>query len=233
MLYTRDGGRKYTNHSERSRFLAVVSTIPPLHALFALLLAWTGARISEALALTPNSFQVDECKVTFVTLKRRKFVTREVPISEALMSELDQFFSLRQAQQHPALAKERCWPFSRVTGWKIVKSVMERAAIYGPQACPKGLRHGAAVGMLQSNVPVHLIKRFLGHSRISTTEIYLNVCGPEERELASRFWRTSAENVAPHLWLAIVQQLWSRFLGIILLPKARQPAPQRNGMSPI
>jgi integrase/recombinase XerD len=225
-LYTRDRGRKYVNQSERGRFLVVAETLPLLHGLLALLLAWTGARISEALSLTPASFQIDECKVTFVTLKRRKFVTREVPISKKLMQRLDRFFSLRQAQRDPVLASTRLWRFSRVFAWQVIKGVMKRADIHGPQACPKGLRHGAAIAMLHEKVSLNKIKIYLGHARISTTEIYLDVSGPEERELLAGFWRNAPTTERALLallwigWMLAAKKTWSRITGVLLFSHA-------------
>ena len=58
-LYAADGARKYLNRAERQRVLAAVEQLPADRALFALTLAWTGARVSEVLALTPSSFQTE------------------------------------------------------------------------------------------------------------------------------------------------------------------------------
>src|SRR4051812_8277310 len=88
-LYGPGGGRKYVNRDERGRVLAAAETLDPEQCLFALLLAWTGARVSEVLALSPASFQIDSGVVTIVTLKRRKFPVREVPIPPKLMKRLD------------------------------------------------------------------------------------------------------------------------------------------------
>ena len=55
---------------------------------------------------------------------------------------------------------------------------------------PKGLRHGFGVAVLQSGVPINLLKKWLGHSRLSTTEIYADAVGAEEQEIAGRFWQT-------------------------------------------
>lgn len=46
----RGGLRKYTNHAERERALAAVTVLEEDQQLFALVLAWTGARLSEVLA---------------------------------------------------------------------------------------------------------------------------------------------------------------------------------------
>jgi integrase/recombinase XerD len=188
-LYARDGARKYLNRVERSRVLAAVAALDPAKALFVLILAWTGARISEVLALTPASFQIEEGLVAIRTLKRRCHRVREVPIPPALMGALEKRFGLRIAQRDPATATTRLWRFHRVTAWRFVKAIMREAQVVGRPACPRGLRHGFGVGALQAAVPLNLVQRWLGHASMRTTAIYADACGPEERALAARFWK--------------------------------------------
>ena len=66
--------------------------------------------------------------------------------------------------------------------------IMKEAGISGPQATPKGLRHGYGVHAIQSGIPLNLLQRWMGHTDISTTAIYANALGPEEREIATRMW---------------------------------------------
>jgi integrase/recombinase XerD len=182
------GERKYLNRDERSRFLRAAEELEAERSLFALVLAWTGARVSEILALTPASFQIDTGIVTIVTLKRRKLAVREVPIPPKLMARLDRCFGLRGLQHGERSAQQRLWPWHRVTVWRFIKHVMMLSWVAGRQACPRGLRHAFGVGALQSGVPLHLIQRWMGHARLSTTAIYMNVCGPDESAFARRFW---------------------------------------------
>ena len=58
----------------------------------------------------------------------------------------------------------------------------------------RGLRHSFGVGTLGADVPVNLVQRWLGHAQLSTTMIYLNVSGSEERRYAERFWGRSTLN---------------------------------------
>ncbi|WP_375415055.1 tyrosine-type recombinase/integrase [uncultured Bradyrhizobium sp.] len=188
-LYSPGGNRKYINHEERQRVLGAAETLEPERCLFTLLLAWTGARISEVLALTAASFQLDNGIVTIVTLKRRKFCVREVPIPPRLIARLDRCFGLRRLQRCEHSALQRLWPWHRATAWRLIKHVMLLAQVTGRQACPRGLRHAFGVGALQGGVPPHLIQRWMGHAQLSTTVIYMNVCGPDELALARRLWK--------------------------------------------
>ena len=154
-----------------------------------LTLGWSGARISEVLALTPGSIDIESGVVSIQTLKRRKRgVVRQVPLPADVLGGLDREFKLREAQHDPELANERIWRFSRTTAWRRVKEVMAVAGIAGTPAMPKGLRHGFGVNAFQSNVPPHLVQRWLGHASLRTTAIYGDVVGPDERAFAMRMW---------------------------------------------
>lgn len=184
-LYTLDGKRKYLNGGERQRALAVMATLGGDQALFALTLAWTGARVSEVLALTAASFQVEACVVSIRTLKRRRHHMREVPLPPKVMAALDRHFNLRR---DPQGADHRLWPWHRVTAWRVIKRVMDQAGIAGRRATPRGLRHAFGVATL-GLVPLNIRQKWLGHAKPETTDIYSAVCGPEEFTFAERFWQ--------------------------------------------
>ena len=60
---------------------------------------------------------------------------------------------------------------------------MRAAAIEGPQACPKGLRHAYGVAAVAAGVPLPTVAAVLGHAHLTTTAI-----GAEARELVARMW---------------------------------------------
>jgi integrase len=196
-LYTARGERKYLNRAERLRALDAAAGLPPDRALFCLTLAWTGARVSEVLELRPIDFQLDDGLVSFKTLKRRRHHVRQVPIPPHLLHALERHYQLRARQADPELREMRLWPFHRVTGWRIVKCVMNIAKLQGAVACPKAFRHGFGTGNIQAGIPVTLLQRWLGHARLSTTAIYTEVSGPEEFALAERYWRWSGCALMP------------------------------------
>jgi integrase len=149
----------------------------------------SGARVSEVLALVPAAFDFDAGAVNITTLKRRKpGVIRQVPLPKNLLRRLEQHFRIQRAQRDPARSIERLWKLSRTTAWRRVKEVMAVAGIAGMAAMPKGLRHGFGVHATLSQVPQHLLQRWLGHASPNTTAIYADVLGREERQLAARMW---------------------------------------------
>jgi integrase/recombinase XerD len=212
-LYLASGARKYVNLSERTGLLAQLASLPREERLFVLVLIWSGARISEILSLTPQSFQLETRVVAVRTLKRRRFVVREIPIPRDLVTKLDRCFDMRERQRDPERAAERLWKFHRVTGWRLIKAVMQSAGIHGVRASPRGLRHAFGVGTVASGVPLDTVQRLLGHSSIKTTTIYTEASGPDERAIVARFWNHTGavpKKLAAHRTGQLLSQLRRR-----------------------
>mgnify|MGYP002400056501 CR=1 FL=1 len=75
---------------------AVLEMAPASVRLFCGVLFWGGCRISEALALRANAFDLGDCIVAFETLKRRRRgIIRQVPLPAELIRQLDVAFELR------------------------------------------------------------------------------------------------------------------------------------------
>lgn len=181
--------RLYINAAERLRFCRAAQAAPIEEGLFAEVLLFTGCRISEALALTADAIEPEVGAITFRTLKRRRGdVFREVPVPMDLTRRLAR---LRQPGQESARAP--LWALkgtqiNRVTAYRWIKAVMGQAGIRGAQACPKGLRHGFGIHAIRCGVPLNMLQKWMGHASMSTTAIYANAIGAEERAVAARMW---------------------------------------------
>jgi len=133
------GNRKYLNAAERHRFIEAAKRARPKVRQFCLTLGHSGGRISEVLALTPASIDIENGAVSIQTLKRRKRgIIRQVPLPPDLLDELEGLFKLREAQRNPERANERIWRFSRTTAWRYVKQVMAAAQITGMAPIAQG-----------------------------------------------------------------------------------------------
>ena len=75
-----------------------------------------------------------------------------------------------------------------------LKKVMEKAGIEGPQATPKGFRHGFGVAMVIGGMDLYTLQHILGHERPETTAIYLQVKGQEAHELQMQYWKNANKN---------------------------------------
>jgi len=177
-----DGRRKYLSKSEGKNFLNEAVQLQKQRALFCLTLYYTGCRISEALNLEGRHLDATANTALIRSLKKRsKKEVRRVPIPEFLIEGL-----LAIAPNDEGC---RIWQFSRSTAWRMIKRVMRQAGISGIHATAKGLRHGFGVRGALGQIPINLIQNWMGHADVTTTIIYLEVKGEEERELIGRTWK--------------------------------------------
>ncbi|MEJ7925773.1 tyrosine-type recombinase/integrase [Sphingobium sp. AN641] len=185
MIYDLNGKRKYLTKSERERFMQMATRQAGGVETFCLTLAYTGARISEVLALRASNVDMDAGLIVIESLKkRRRGVFRQIPVPSGLLHKLAIEHSLATAPLDAML-----WRWSRTTAWKQVKMIMHEAEVPTFCSSPKGLRHSfGVVGVSEAQIPLNMMQKWLGHARIETTAIYANAVGSEERVIASRMW---------------------------------------------
>ncbi len=135
----------------------------------------TGMRISELTSLTQEqvSWQRD-CLVVWGKGNKR----RVIPMSPIARKYLMQYFHKRQRVKiGPRWAQE------------IVKKVATRAGIR-KKVSPHVLRHTFAVSYLHKGGNLRALQGILGHSSITTTDVYLNYSGARVIEDFKRVWST-------------------------------------------
>lgn len=192
MIYGTNGQRKYLTSAERRAFLSAAANFERNTLTLCWVISATGCRISEALSLTENSIDRHDRMIVIECLKkRRRGVYRSIPVPAAL---IDLLTDVHQLGGHVGQGKvpAKLWSFSRVTAYRRIRKVMESAHLNGLHAMPKGLRHCFGVSAIQSQVPLNLVQRWLGHADMRTTAIYAGAMGPEERNIARRMWRANA-----------------------------------------
>jgi integrase/recombinase XerD len=189
-LHTVDGARKYLTAGERDGFLREAERADRQIRTLCMTLAYAGCCLSEALALTVDRVDLAAGVLVIESLKKRRTgIYRAVPVPPALLEALDMVHGVRKLQARRGKGQGiRLWPWSRMTGWRAVHSVMEDAGLDGPHASPKGLRHGFGVAAVSAGIPLNLVQKWLGHAQLTTTAIYANAVGEEEQSIAARMW---------------------------------------------
>lgn len=183
------GRRKYLVATERAAFLQAAPEVGGKMATFCTVLTLSGARVSEVLALTPERIDEIACTINFETLKRRRRgIVRAVPMPRDLFLYLDSVHKFRSAQRDPVRATVRLWTWSRTTAWRRVQQIMGLTRNPNHLANPRSLRHAFGADAALRQIPLTLIKRWMGHARLETTEIYTSLTGEQERELAKLTW---------------------------------------------
>ena len=75
-----------------------------------------------------------------------------------------------------------------MTSWRAVHAVMATTRLDGPHASPKRLRHGFGVAAVSAGIALNLVQKWLGHAQLTTTAIYADAVGAEEKDIARRMW---------------------------------------------
>jgi integrase/recombinase XerD len=185
-LHDAQGHRLYLTARERDAFHKAADDSPRVIRTFGLTLFYTGCRISEALELTADRVDFQGKTLTFRSLKkRRQHVYRAVEVPEAFLDVLDLVHGIREGH-----TKGRLWGWTRKTGYNHIVAVMKKAAILGPQATPKGLRHGYAVACIEKGIQLNIVQELLGHAQMTTAAIYARAVGAERRRIVARLWET-------------------------------------------
>lgn len=190
-LFDSQGNRKYLTRDERDKFILSAESYEPEIRTLCGVLAFTGCRISEALNLTVDRIDLEAGTIVFESLKKRvggHF--RAVPVPPQFLDTLNLVHQIRERQKLKGKKrKERLWECDRTTAWRHIKEVMEAAGLAGnPAATPKGLRHCFGVTAVSSGIPLNMVQKWLGHAQLSTTAIYADAVGEEEKSIAAKMW---------------------------------------------
>ena len=189
-LHTVKWLRKYVTAGEREVFLREADRADRTVRTLCMTLTYAGCWLSEALALTVDRVDLAAGVLTFESLKKRRDgVHRSVPVPPALLEAIDMVHGVREQQAGKRHSSSvLLWPWSRMTGWRAVHDVMVAARLEGPHASPKGLRHGFGVAAVSAGIPLNLVQKWLGHAQLTTTAIYADAVGAEEKDIARRMW---------------------------------------------
>jgi integrase len=154
-LHTADGARKYLTVGEREAFLREAERAEREIRTLCMTLAYAGCRLSEALALTIDRVDLTAGALVFESLKKRTTgIYRAVPVPPVPLEALNMVHGIREQQARRGKGRgEKLWPWSRMTGWRVVHAVMQAAGLDGAHASPKGLRHGFGVAAVTAGIP--------------------------------------------------------------------------------
>ncbi|MEK9771694.1 MAG: site-specific tyrosine recombinase XerD [Nitrosomonadales bacterium] len=144
-----------------------------------------GLRVTELVSILLTELSIND-GVIRVTGKGSK--TRIVPLGEEAMSWINKYIAHARAQ----LLKEKNSKFlfvtnrgdamTRQTFWHIIKKYAFTAGIQ-KSISPHVLRHAFATHLLNHGADLRVVQMLLGHSDISTTQIYTHIAKERLKDL--------------------------------------------------
>lgn len=133
----------------------------------------TGLRVSELAKLTEENISWQRNCITLIGKGRKR---RVIPMSNLVRFYMTQVFT-----------RNTTIPLAIRTIQKYVKNVAERSRVKKPVS-PHVLRHTFAVTYLHKGGNLRALQAILGHSSITTTDVYLNYSGKRVIDDFARVW---------------------------------------------
>ena len=135
----------------------------------------TGCRVSELINVEESDIDIEEA---FVRLEGKGSKQRIVPLGSKVLINLKNYLPLRSKDRknknNKLFISKSYKNLDRTAVFRIIKSTGVKAGI-DKELYPHILRHSAATHMLEGGCDLRTVQEFLGHSSVSTTQIYTKV----------------------------------------------------------
>jgi len=149
----------------------------------------SGLRLAELRQLRLEQLHLE---AGFINVIGKGNKERVVPLGKTAVAAVERYLSAGRPRlvtsRSPAnlFLTKRGTPFAQVTMWLRIKQRARRAGI-GRNVTPHMLRHSFATHLLENGADLRVIQELLGHSSISTTEVYTHVEGKRLREVHRQY----------------------------------------------
>lgn len=149
------------------------------------LLYASGIRVSELVLLNVADFNPE---VGFLRCKGKGMKERIVPIGTMAINFVQEYlhnnrYKLTKKNEEKALfVNHHGSRLTRQGFWKILKKYVQKSKIAG-DITPHTLRHSFATHLLENGADLRSVQEMLGHSDISTTQIYTQITRRKIREV--------------------------------------------------
>ncbi|MBN2121009.1 MAG: site-specific tyrosine recombinase XerD [Candidatus Omnitrophica bacterium] len=149
----------------------------------------TGLRVSEVSSLNINDLNTD---AGFLKVKGKGGKERIVPLGKTAIHFLSRYISqargdiLKGRTSNGIFISSYKRNLSRQSIWKMIKFYLKKTRIK-KEVSPHTLRHSFATHLLEGGADLRSVQEMLGHSSISTTQIYTHINKARLKEIHKRF----------------------------------------------
>ena len=147
----------------------------------------TGMRVTEIISLNIDDVNLEEGYVTCKTGNKQ----RTIPLGTMSLNALKEYVDdardvlIKNDDEKALFVNVNGGRLTRQGFWKIIKYYKEQAHIT-KDITPHVLRHSFATHLLQNGADLKAIQTMLGHSDISTTQIYMTSGNKRVREVYAK-----------------------------------------------
>jgi len=143
-----------------------------------------GLRVSELCGLKVADVDLDGAIVSCFGKGSKQ---RRIPIGKSAVHWLQRYLAVRDrlGSNNPVLFLNRGRALTRQLAWSIIKTYAAKAEV--PNISPHTLRHSFGTHLMQHGADSRSVQALLGHSDISTTEIYTHITDMHMRKAYDRF----------------------------------------------
>ena len=151
------------------------------------LLYATGIRVSELINLKVTDVNLQVCYIMCRDARKERVIPFGSPAKRALTDYLKNARPVMVADQDSDVLFTNCsgQPMSRQGFWKLVKYYAKKAGITS-DITPHTLRHSFAAHLVENGADLRSVQEMLGHSDISTTQVYANMSQNKLREVYAK-----------------------------------------------
>lgn len=159
------------------------------------LLYSSGGRVSEIVGVNTSDISIskmDDGDVTVLKLKGKGSKERLVPLGKFAVAAIEDYFTrtrpalaAKNSKSEPALfLNARGKRLSRQSTWQIVLDAARATGLEG-RVSPHVFRHSYATHLLDGGADIRVVQELLGHSSVTTTQIYTLITIDKVRETYS------------------------------------------------
>ena len=156
------------------------------------LLYSSGARVSEIVGVNTTDISISQTSdgdVTVLKLRGKGSKERIVPLGKFAVAALEDYFTRtrpslaeKNSKNEPALfLNSRGRRLSRQSAWQIVLDAAVATGLEG-KVSPHVFRHSYATHLLDGGADIRVVQELLGHSSVTTTQIYTLITIDKVRE---------------------------------------------------